>query len=77
MTGDARRPPGTNEEKKLGSQRMLWGTDHPFFPPLNSTEKWKSVVENLEAIDDVPSWGAEEKYGVRGGNAIKLFGLGK
>jgi len=61
--------------RSLGSQRMLFGTDHPFFPPLSSTEKWRSVVENLEAIDNVPGWNQGDKDGVRGGNAISLFGL--
>ncbi|KAK0238908.1 hypothetical protein EDD85DRAFT_883318 [Armillaria nabsnona] len=62
-------------DRREGSRRMLFGTDHPFFPPLTSTEKWKSVVENLEAIASVPGWGASEKDGVRGGNALSLFGL--
>ncbi|KAJ7180306.1 amidohydrolase 2, partial [Mycena crocata] len=65
----------TTADRTLGSKRMLFGTDHPFFPPLQSTEKWKSVVENLQAIDDVNGWGQEEKNGVRGGNALSLFNL--
>ena len=60
---------------KLGSSQMMWGTDHPFFPPLSNTEKWKSVVENLDAIDGVKEWTQEEKDGVRGGNALALFNL--
>ncbi|KAG6833940.1 hypothetical protein H0H87_007951 [Tephrocybe sp. NHM501043] len=62
--------------RSLGSQRMLFGTDHPFFPPLSSTEKWKSVVENLEAIEAVQGWNSADKAGVCGGNAISLFSLG-
>jgi hypothetical protein len=54
---------------------MLFGTDHPFFPPLSSTEKWRSVVENLEAIDRVQGWSEAEKEGVRGKNAMELFSL--
>ncbi|RDB22748.1 2-amino-3-carboxymuconate-6-semialdehyde decarboxylase [Hypsizygus marmoreus] len=61
--------------RSLGSQRMLFGTDHPFFPPLNSTEKWKSVVENLDAIDAVQGWTQTDRDGVRGGNAVALFNL--
>lgn len=61
--------------RKTGSGRMMFGTDHPFFPPLSSTEKWKSVVENLDAIDTVSGWDKEEKDGVRGGNALKIFGI--
>lgn len=62
-------------ERNLGSKRMLFGTDHPFFPPLTPTEKWKSVVENLEAIEAVQGWSQEDKDGVRGGNALSLFNL--
>ncbi|GBE80014.1 amidohydrolase 2 [Sparassis latifolia] len=61
--------------RALGSKRMLFGTDHPFFPPLSSTEKWKSVVENLEAIDGVHGWSETEKDAVRGRNALALFGI--
>ncbi|KAI0368048.1 amidohydrolase 2 [Pilatotrama ljubarskyi] len=63
-------------QRRAGSGRMLFGTDHPFFPPLSETEKWKSVVENLEAIDGVWGWTDAEKDAVRGGNAVRLFNLG-
>lgn len=59
----------------VGSRRILFGTDHPFFPPLNGSEKWKSVVDNLKAIERVTGWNREERDGVRGGNAQALFGL--
>ncbi|KAF9491355.1 amidohydrolase 2 [Pleurotus eryngii] len=58
-----------------GSQRMMFGTDHPFFPPLSGEIKWRSVVENLEAIQTVSGWSQEQKDGVEGGNALKLFNL--
>jgi aminocarboxymuconate-semialdehyde decarboxylase len=61
--------------RSLGSKRLLFGTDHPFFPPLKGTEKWKSVVENLEAIEGVHGWNQAEKDAVRGGNALELFNL--
>jgi aminocarboxymuconate-semialdehyde decarboxylase len=61
--------------RKLGSGRLLFGTDHPFFPPLTEMGKWRSVSDNLEAIDGVDSWGEAEKDGVRGGNALSLFNL--
>ncbi|KAI0315386.1 hypothetical protein OF83DRAFT_1062242 [Amylostereum chailletii] len=64
-----------DEERRAGSHRMLFGTDHPFFPPLAGDEKWRSVVENLEAIDGVGAWSQKEKDGVRGHNALELFGL--
>ncbi|KAI0824702.1 amidohydrolase 2 [Trametes gibbosa] len=63
-------------QRRLGSARMMFGTDHPFFPPLKETGKWKSVVENLEAIDGVWGWTEKEKDAVRGGNAVSLFSLG-
>ncbi|KAF6762158.1 hypothetical protein DFP72DRAFT_803196 [Ephemerocybe angulata] len=62
-------------KRSLGSKRMMFGTDHPFFPPLSTTEKWKSVVENLQAIEEVQGWSEEDKVGVRGGNAVELFNL--
>ena len=73
-TGGAITRPVT---RSLGCQRMLFGTDHPFFPPLTSTEKWRSVVENLDAIDAVQGWDQADKDGVRGGNALSLFNLTK
>ena len=69
--------PGAGTEQRVaGAARMLFGTDHPFFPPLGETEKWRSVVENLDAIASVHGWGDAEKDAVRGGNALRLFGLG-
>ena len=61
--------------RSAGSNRMLFGTDHPFFPPLGETEKWRSVVENLEAISAVQGWTDADADGVRGTNAIQLFNL--
>lgn len=63
-------------EEQIGSSRIMFGTDHPFFPPLNSTDKWMSVVENLDAIESVSSWSDQEKVGVCGINAVRLLGLG-
>ncbi|KAG8834154.1 hypothetical protein FRC17_009414 [Serendipita sp. 399] len=65
----------TREDRTSGYHRMLFGTDHPFFPPLAGERKWKSVVENLQAIQDVRGWGDSHKVAVRGGNAIEIFGL--
>ncbi|TFK71810.1 amidohydrolase 2 [Pluteus cervinus] len=62
--------------RSSGSKRMFFGTDHPFFPPLSSTEeKWQSVVDNLEAIDAAEGWSEEDKAGVRGGNALALLNI--
>lgn len=59
----------------LGSGRMLFGTDHPFFPPLKGTDKWKSVTENLTAIHSVAGWGDKEREAVCGDNALRIFNL--
>jgi aminocarboxymuconate-semialdehyde decarboxylase len=61
--------------RSAGSKRLLFGTDHPFFPPLVASDKWKSVVENLDAIDNVQGWSQDDKDGVRGENALSLFRL--
>ena len=63
--------------RSTGSQRVLFGTDHPFFPPLVGSDKWKSVTENLDAIDNVQGWSQDDKNGVRGENALSLFKLGQ
>lgn len=62
--------------EQIGSERLMFGTDHPFFPPLSSTDKWMSVVENLDAIESIASWDQTQKDGVCGNNAIALLGLG-
>lgn len=66
---------GESVDRYTGSDRLLWGTDHPFFPPLEGDEKWRSVVENLNAIDELKTWDESQKAAVRGGNAIRLFNL--
>ncbi|GAA5954981.1 hypothetical protein JCM21900_005956 [Sporobolomyces salmonicolor] len=59
-----------------GVDRIMFGTDHPFFPPLDGEgTRWKSVDENLDAIAGVAGWGADERAKVMGGNAVELFDL--
>lgn len=70
------QPETARGDRSIGFKRMLFGTDHPFFPPLNDLDKWPSVQENLEAIDAVRGWGDAEKAAVKGENAIELFELG-
>ncbi|BGP19170.1 hypothetical protein JCM10213_005824 [Rhodosporidiobolus nylandii] len=77
-----------NERKDLlapqgeypGCDRIMFGTDHPFFPPLGSAQgdeepRWKSVDENLDAISGVAGWGDVERAKVMGGTAVEIFGL--
>ncbi|RPB15948.1 2-amino-3-carboxymuconate-6-semialdehyde decarboxylase [Morchella conica CCBAS932] len=61
-----------------GADRVLFGTDHPFFPPLEGEEDqpWLSVTTNYKAIND--SFGLERGIaeGVLGDNAVRLLNLG-
>jgi len=63
---------GSASNRQAGSLKLLFGTDHPFFPPLQAEDKWKSVLDNLEAID-VSGWTEAEKDQVRGSNALRLM----
>ncbi|EWC48162.1 hypothetical protein DRE_02266 [Drechslerella stenobrocha 248] len=64
-----------------GTDRVMFGTDHPFFPPLEGDEdsqqasKWPSMTMNYEAIRG--AFGAEDKLvdAVLGGNAVRLLRL--
>ena len=59
-----------------GVDRLMFGIDHPFFPPLKGEEKWGSVESNLKAIEGV--FGDDEEEGKRkvlGGNAVRVLGL--
>lgn len=60
----------------VGRERVLFGTDHPFFPPLDDgAEQWLSVRTNVEAVVGAFA-GNEETIGmVLGGNAVGLLGL--
>lgn len=62
-----------------GADRVLFGTDHPFFPPLEKNgekEEWPSVTTNYKAIKDAFGPGETEKVdGLLGGNAARLLRL--
>lgn len=60
-----------------GADRLMFGTDHPFFPPLTSDEegKWESVTLNAEAVDKAVGEGSEEAKGIMGGNAVRVLRL--
>ena len=56
-----------------GTDRIMFGTDHPFFPPLNEKDgKWLSVESNRDAIGDT---GDEAVDAILGGNAVRVLGL--
>jgi predicted TIM-barrel fold metal-dependent hydrolase len=59
-----------------GWDRLMFGTDHPFFPPLKEgEEKWLSVESNLRVIEAVCGGDEERKRKILGGNAIHVFNL--
>ena len=60
-----------------GAERVMFGTDHPFFPPLGEEKdgKWLSVQSNLDAIEGVAGKEGETVRGILGGNAMRVFGL--
>ena len=60
----------------VGKERVLFGTDHPFFPPLEpGAKEWKSVRTNIQAIQDAFDDDKESVSAVLGRNAVRLLGL--
>ncbi|KIW33756.1 uncharacterized protein PV07_00580 [Cladophialophora immunda] len=57
--------------------RVMFGTDHPFFPPLGNDKeaKWLSVESNKGAIDGCLPEDEAAKRKILGGNAIRVLGL--
>jgi hypothetical protein len=66
---------GGEYDADVGSTRMLFGTDHPFFPPLEASQKWPSVEDNLQAIQNVRVWDDSARANVLGLNALRLFNV--
>ncbi|ERS99947.1 hypothetical protein HMPREF1624_03316 [Sporothrix schenckii ATCC 58251] len=60
-----------------GLDRLLFGTDHPFFPPLDSDEQgqWESVSMNADAVKNALGDGSEAAAAVMGGNAVRILRL--
>jgi len=60
-----------------GADRLMFGTDHPFFPPLTSDEQgeWESVSLNAAAVEKALGYGTKQAEAVMGGNAIKVLRL--
>lgn len=60
----------------VGVERVLFGTDHPFFPPLDAGNgEWVSVKTNFDAIEKALDADGRSLEGVLGGNAVRLFDL--
>jgi predicted TIM-barrel fold metal-dependent hydrolase len=60
-----------------GADRLMFGTDHPFFPPLESDEdgEWESVTLNAGAVSKALGEGTKEAAAVMGGNAVEVLRL--
>jgi len=66
-----------------GGDRVLFGTDHPFFPPIGDDDgqgKWESVQMNVRAIerafgDGGDGHGLATASAILGGNAVRILGL--
>lgn len=60
-----------------GADRLMFGTDHPFFPPLENDGQgvWESTASNAAAVTEALGEGTPESAGVMGGNAIRVLRL--
>jgi len=60
-----------------GADRLMFGTDHPFFPPLTSDEQgdWESVSLNAEAVLKAVGEHTGEAKAIMGGNAMRVLRL--
>lgn len=60
-----------------GADRLMFGTDHPFFPPLTTDEQgeWESVSMNAAAVSKAVGEGSAEAKAIMGGNAIDILRL--
>ncbi|KAF6821005.1 uracil-5-carboxylate decarboxylase [Colletotrichum sojae] len=60
-----------------GADRLMFGTDHPFFPPLTTDEQgeWESVSMNADAVAVAVGEGSEQAKAIMGGNAIEILRL--
>ncbi|KAL7819783.1 hypothetical protein V8C26DRAFT_395194 [Trichoderma gracile] len=60
-----------------GADRLMFGTDHPFFPPLESDEQgeWESVSLNADAVTMAVGEGSGEAKAIMGANAISILRL--
>ncbi|KAI4159454.1 MAG: hypothetical protein L6R39_000356 [Caloplaca ligustica] len=60
----------------VGKDRLMFGTDHPFFPPLGEEQdQWTSVKTNVDVVRTVFERDEEGMKGVLGGNAAEHFGF--
>ncbi|KAI0408608.1 uracil-5-carboxylate decarboxylase [Xylaria palmicola] len=60
-----------------GADRLMFGTDHPFFPPPGGDEQgeWESMTWNREAVSKALGADSEDARAVMGGNAVRALNL--
>lgn len=59
-----------------GKDRLMFGTDHPFFPPLEEEDgEWLSVTSNVKAVKDAMGGQEEAVDEILGGNAVRVLRL--
>ena len=60
-----------------GVDRLMFGTDHPFFPPLNIDEQgeWESMTWNRDSVSKALGADSEAAKAVMGGNAVEVLKL--
>jgi aminocarboxymuconate-semialdehyde decarboxylase len=58
-----------------GEDRIMFGTDHPFFPPLEEEEKWASVETNEKGIKGALGSDSKGARAALGGNAVRVLNL--
>ena len=60
-----------------GSDMLMFGTDHPFFPPLTTDEQgeWESVRLNATAVIKAVGEASWDTEGIMGRNAINILRL--
>ncbi|KYK60038.1 uracil-5-carboxylate decarboxylase [Drechmeria coniospora] len=60
-----------------GGDRLMFGTDHPFFPPLVTGEEglWESVSLNADAVAKTNEAGVGSAAATMGMNAIRVLNL--
>ncbi|KAG5930846.1 hypothetical protein E4U53_002101 [Claviceps sorghi] len=57
--------------------RLMFGTDHPFFPPISTDEQgqWDSASSNAEAVVKAVGQGSAEAKAIMGSNAVRILRL--
>lgn len=60
-----------------GADRLMFGTDHPFFPPIEGDDQgpWDSSRLNAQAVQKAVGNGTSEAAAIMGLNAVRVLNL--